>query len=123
MTAKKIAARIPARAAAGAVLVLLTASPSAFAAESDVSAAGKAARSLMTLRLIADRCTFAGELHQSVGYLAGHAWARLHAVAGEDAVEAARRDVMADAQRNLLAGPERACAQAGQEILDYTSSS
>ena len=123
MSAGNIAAKRPARAAAGAALALLLGLPPAFAADGDVSPAGKAARSLMTLRLIADQCALAGELHQSVGYLAGHAWARLHVVAGPDAVEAARRDVAADAQRSLLDGLERACARAGQEILDYTSSS
>jgi len=123
MPAKRIAVQMPAHTAAGAVLALILALPPAFAAEADASAAEKAARSLMTLKLVSDRCAFAGELHQSVGYLAGHAWSRLHAVAGPDAVEAARRDVIADAQRSLLAGQERACARARQEILDYTSSS
>lgn len=79
------------------------------------------ARELMTLKLIARECSLGAELDQTVSLLAGPAWARLHTIVAPAVVERTREGVEADVDRRLQVGRASACADAGRDIIGYSS--
>ena len=120
MKTRSIASLVKSLAAISALPVVLAVPPAA-AGPLGPDRAIDVARELMTLKLIARECSLGAELDQTVGLLAGPAWARLHTIAAPAVVELARVGVEAEVDRRLQAGRTSACADAGQAIIGYSS--